>query len=195
MNDLKRKGHAISIFAYFIVEVFLIITSIQNYSSNIYAFAGSILFAFLSILVLVFVVIKKRMDGVYEVIFFSFFTIMGFDLLYYLKNLYILYIVFMIEWIICIGCMRIKTVWFLTIVQAACIGAYTFLPKEVIRQEPFSKTAGIVSIILILLAGYCCHKVIESFRIMFEESNDELKSMDDLYRISSEQKKDREQQS
>lgn len=192
MSDLIRKGHVISIFVYFLFSLLVIALSIRNIGEGLNVSIGSIVFTILSFLILSLVLIKKRQDGIYEVIFFTVFLIMGFDVMYYLENIYILLIVFMFEWIICIAGMRKGYVWYVTIIQVASVCAYTFFPKGVIEIDGFSKSAGVVSALLIILAGYCCNKVIESFRIVFEDVNDELKSMDDLYRISSADVKDKE---
>lgn len=192
MSDLIRKGHVISIFVYFIFSIMVIVLAIGKFGDNINVSIGSIVFAVLSFLLLSVILMKKKQDGIYEAIFFTVFLVAGFDVMYYVENIYILIIAFMFEWIICIAGMKKGYVWYVTVLQALSIGAYSFLPQEVIGINGFSKKAGIISILLIILAGYCCNKVIESFRIVLEDVNDELKSMDDLYRISSNSVKDKE---
>lgn len=188
MNDIVKKSHMISVFMYFICSIILAVVILIENSGEYDYIIGTAVFAMLSLAVLAFILVKRIPDGIYEVIYLSFFTVLSLDVQFYVHNIYILFMAFMLEWIICFAFMRKRAVVYLGFLQIATICAFTFLPETFIQMKQLSLTCFIVSVLFVLFAMYESLMIIRSFKIVLDSDKEELKSMDDLYRISFREK-------
>lgn len=186
MDELISRGHIMAYFVYVLLGAAFIVTAFLNESGNTAFIISDIFFLAVTLAVLLIVSLSgvgKGKGRTFEIFFSLFYVFLSFDVQAYWGNGYLIYLLFLIQWMLTISFMKVGLLYAVGAMQAAVLALLTFLPVKMTGFNLITTPFFIVSVVALMVVAWISKNIIDMMHGMREQGLEHESSLDDLLEI------------
>lgn len=184
MDEIISRGHIMAYFAYVLLGGAFMATAFLNESGNIAFIVSDIFFFAVTFALLLIVSLSgtgKRKT--FEILFSLFFAFLSFDIQAYWGNGYLIYLLFLVQWMLTMSFMNVGLLYVVAVMETIVLALLTFLPVDMSGFNLINPVFFAISVVILALVTWISKNIIDMMLGMREQGLEHESSLDDLLDI------------